>query len=333
MNNKMHLKKIKKRKIFRFKYLLVIFIIYISFSLSFFVFMKNSSLINNQNFMKGLMNYVSVSEIYDYKTANIVNETIKFFTNIDLKKPYTLLNPVFSYSGNEYIDIKHNDDYSNLEELKKISSYIEDPYPVDINKPRIYLYNTHQLENYNNHNLDIYNITPNVLMASYILKEKLNKMGISTIVEDTNLSEFLNINGWNHSSSYKATRLLLLDKINKYDTLEYFIDIHRDSVGSDVTTVSINNQKYARVLFVLGLENKNYNKNLEVITRLNNLIKEKYPSLTRGIYKKEGPGVDGVYNQDINKNCILIEIGGVDNTIEEVFRTIEILSEVIKEWV
>ncbi len=333
MNNKIHLKKIKKKKIFKFKYILFVIVIYICFSISFYFFMKNSSLINNQNFMKGLINYVSISEIYNYKITNVVNDTIKFLTNIDLQKPRTLLNPVFSYNEKKYIDIKHNDDYSNLEELKKISSFIEDPYPIDVNKPKIYLYNTHQLENYNNHNLDIYNITPNVLMASYILKEKLNKLGISTIVEDTNLSEFLNINGWNHASSYKATRLLLLDKINKFDSLEYFIDIHRDSVGADITTTSIDNKKYARVLFVLGLENKNYNKNLEVITKLNNIIKEKYPSLTRGIYKKEGPGVDGVYNQDINKNCILIEIGGVDNTIEEVFRTIELLSKIIKEWV
>lgn len=333
MEKKMILKKQKKKRVFKFKYILIFFIIYISFSISFYFLMKNSSLINNQSFMKGLINYVSVSEIYDYKATNIVNETIKFLTNMDLKKPWTILNPVFSYNKEKYIDIKHNDDYSNMEQLKKISSYIEDPYPIDVNKPKIYLYNTHQLENYNNHNLDIYNITPNVLMASYILKEKLNKLGISTIVEDTNLSEFLSVNNWNHASSYKATRLLLLDKINKYDSLEYFIDIHRDSVGSDITTVSINNKKYARVLFVLGLENKNYNKNLEVITKLNNLIKKKYPSLTRGIYKKEGPGVDGVYNQDISSNCILIEIGGVDNTIEEVFRTIEVLAELIKEWV
>ena len=72
-----------------------------------------------------------------------------------------------------------------------ISYYIEDPNKVDINNPLVYIYNSHQLENYNNSNLEIYGITPNVLMASYLLKEKLNKNGISTIVEDTNLTEFL----------------------------------------------------------------------------------------------------------------------------------------------
>ena len=189
------------------------------------------------------------------------------------------------------------------------------------------------MENYNNKNLSIYNITPNVLMASYILKEKLNKNGISTIVEDTNLSEFLNLNHWNYASSYKATRMLLLEKMNKYDSLKYFIDIHRDSVNRNSTTVTINNKTYAKILFVIGLEHKNYEYNLEVTNKLNDLIKETYPSLTKGIYKKSGKGVDGIYNQDVDKNCILIEIGGVDNTIEEVYNTLEVLSNVLTKFV
>ena len=148
----------------------------------------------------------------------------------------------------------HDDDYSDMEELKKISSYIEDPNPVDINNPIIYIYNSHQLENYSNKSLDIYGITPNVLMASYILKEKLNTMGLSTVVETTNLTDFLNANGWNHASSYKASRLLILNNKSKYNTLKYFIDIHRDSVSKEVATININNKNYARILFVVGLE-------------------------------------------------------------------------------
>ena len=81
-----------------------------------------------------------------------------------------LVNDSIQYNKDEIIETK----WIELEELKKISSYIEDPNPVDIDNPIIYIYNSHQLENYNNTNLDIYGITPNVLMASYLLKEKLN---------------------------------------------------------------------------------------------------------------------------------------------------------------
>lgn len=325
-------KKSKKLRVIRIMFL--ISIIYISFSYSFYYSLRRNKEINNSNFIKSLVRMGNSNNLYNNKLIKVVNSTINFITHVDVTKPSSIITSYVSKKNNyDSITLEHNDDYSNLEELKKISSYIEDPYKVDISKPIIYLYNTHQLENYNNKNLSIYNITPNVLMASYILKEKLNKNGISTIVEDTNLSEFLNLNHWNYASSYKATRMLLLEKMNKYDSLKYFIDIHRDSVNRNSTTVTINNKTYAKILFVIGLEHKNYEYNLEVTNKLNDLIKETYPSLTKGIYKKSGKGVDGIYNQDIDKNCILIEIGGVDNTIEEVYNTLEVLSNVLTKFV
>lgn len=324
----------KSNKLRVIKILFLITIIYISFSYSFYYSLRRNKDINNSNFIKSLVRMGNSNNLYNNKLINVVNSTINFITHVDITKPSSIIANYVSKTNNyNSIILEHNDDYSNLEELKKISSYIEDPYKVDISKPIIYLYNTHQLENYNNKNLSIYNITPNVLMASYILKEKLNKNGISTIVEDTNLSEFLNLNHWNYASSYKATRILLLEKMNKYDSLKYFIDIHRDSVNRNSTTVTINNKTYAKILFVIGLEHKNYEYNLEVTNKLNDLIKEDYPSLTKGIYKKSGKGVDGIYNQDVDKNCILIEIGGVDNTIEEVYNTLEVLSNVLTKFV
>lgn len=324
----------KSNKLRVIKILFLITIIYISFSYSFYYSLRRNKNINNSNFIKSLVRMGNSNNLYNNKLINVVNSTINFITHVDITKPSSIIASYVSKTNNyNSITLEHNDDYSNLEELKKISSYIEDPYKVDISKPIIYLYNTHQLENYNNKNLSIYNITPNVLMASYILKEKLNKNGISTIVEDTNLSEFLNLNHWNYASSYKATRMLLLEKMNKYDSLKYFIDIHRDSVNRNSTTVTINNKTYAKILFVIGLEHKNYEYNLEVTNKLNDLIKETYPSLTKGIYKKSGKGVDGIYNQDVDKNCILIEIGGVDNTIEEVYNTLEVLSNVLTKFV
>ena len=92
----------------------------------------------------------------------------------------SLLNSsILKYGYNEdvkTISLEYNDDYSNMDDLKNISDYIEDPNPTEIKEPIIYLYNSHQLENYNNDDLSIYGITPNVLMASYLLREKLNNL-------------------------------------------------------------------------------------------------------------------------------------------------------------
>ena len=328
MNGKMKLKKTVKKKI-KLSFIYII-IIYIIFSITFYYSLKNSSNINNKEFINFLLKGGNSHLIGDYKLINIVNNSTKFLFSIDFTNPSSIIDRSITSFNKDY---EHNDDYSNLEELKKISSYIEDPNPVDIDSPIIYIYNSHQLENYNSSNLDIYGITPNVLMASYLLKEKLNSKGLSTIVEDSNLSEFLSINNWNHASSYKASRIFILDKKNKYNTLKYFIDIHRDSVNKNVTSVNINGKDYARILFVVGLEHDNYKDNLKLSEDLNNLFNKYYKGLSRGVYKKEGPGVDGIYNQDISPNSILIEVGGVDNNIDEVLNTTEAISNILYYYI
>ena len=333
MNKKMKLKNTSK-KIIR-KSFIYMTMIYIIFAFTFYYSLKNSSEVNNTKFINFLLEGGNSHMMGNYKITNIVNSSVKFLLNIDLKNPSTILNNGVLVNGNndELLLLEHNDDYSNLDELKKISSYMEDPNPVDINNPIIYIYNSHQLENYNSENLDIYGITPNVLMASYILKEKLNSRGLSTIVEDVNLSEFLNLNNWDYASSYKASRIFMLDKKNKYSSLKYYIDIHRDSVSKEVTTTNINGKAYAKILFVIGLEHDNYKENLAFSEELNNLVNKYYNGLSRGISKKEGPGVDGIYNQDISPNTILIEVGGVGNNINEVLNTMEALSNILDYYI
>jgi len=333
MLKKMKLKGTTKRKVT--KSFIYIIIIYMVFSITFYYSLRNSSEINNTKFINFLLKGGNSHLIGDYKLVNFVNYSTRFLFNIDIKNPTSILDSgILVYGNNDKIvEMEHNDDYSNLEELKEVSSYIEDPNPVDIENPIIYIYNSHQLENYNGENLDIYGITPNVLMASYLLKEKLNSRGLSTIVETTNMSEFLSINGWDHSGSYKASRVFILDKKNKYSSLEYFIDIHRDSVSRSVTTVNIGGKSYARILFVVGLEHNNYASNLKTMESINNLCNKYYPGLSRGIYKKEGAGVNGIYNQDISPNSILIEVGGVDNNIDEVLNTTEAISNILYYYI
>ena len=333
MLKKMKLKGPIKKKV-RKSFIYIIFI-YAIFSITFYYSLRNSSEISNTNFINFLLKGGNSHLISDYKLVNIVNYSTQFLFNIDIKNPTSILDSgIFVYGNRDKVlEMEHNDDYSNLEQLKEVSSYIEDPNPVDVENPIIYIYNSHQLENYDSSNLDIYGITPNVLMASYLLKEKLNNKGLSTIVETTNMTEFLNLKGWDHSGSYKASRIFVLDKKNKYSSLQYFIDIHRDSVSKSVSTVSIDGKGYARILFVVGLEHSNYASNLKTMENINNLCNKYYPGLSRGIYKKEGAGVNGIYNQDVSPNSILIEVGGVDNNIDEVLNTTEAISDILYYYI
>ena len=195
--------------------------------------------------------------------------------------------------------------------------------------PTVYIYNTHQTESYLYDKVNNYN----VMFARYILKEYLNDYNILSFVESASIKKVLNENNLIYKDSYKASRILLEESIINYPTLKYFIDLHRDSSVYEKTTCVIDNKSYAKILFVLRLENKNYLENEKMINSLNERLIKVNSCLSRGITKKSGVGVDGVYNQDFNSNAILIELGGQYNTITEVNNTLKIFAKVLAEYI
>lgn len=214
----------------------------------------------------------------------------------------------------------------NKKEKKLVNQKLE----VKKGEPLIYLYNSHQTEEYSNSDMP-YDINPTVTINNYIMKEVFEKNNYKTIIEERSIRDILNINNWNYASSYKASRIYLEDVKKNYPSLKYFIDIHRDSLKKDRTSITINEKKYAKMLFLIGLEHDNYQANLTFTEQINNKVNELYPGLSKGIYKKEGPGVNGIYNQDFSPNTILIEIGGQENTVEEVMNTSLAISNIISE--
>ena len=319
---KMRVKNKRKHKIQVIKILLIISLFSFSFCLTLRYFVKN---IDNKTFLKLLIES-SNSHIEKEDNPKIFTNLITMIADINFKQPVTLLK-------NNYIEKENNNSDEQIETVPE-SNYIKDPYEkVEVFDPIVYLYNTHQSEEYATNNLESYNVKPTVMMTSYILREKLNKNGINTIVEENDVTEFLRTNNWNYASSYKVTKILMEDAYSKNPSLEFFVDLHRDSVKKSISSTTIEGKNYAKILFIVGLENKNYIKNLTITEALNNKLNEKYPGLSRGIYKKKGSGVNGIYNQDFHPNTILIEVGGVDNTIDEVFNTCEVISEILTEYI
>lgn len=306
--------KLKKKVRFKFKNIGMTVLLIISFFIGIKIFLSFQVYSSNEEFILSLLN--NSSHYRKHEKENKISNLINSFFNIKLEKPISLLENMFNIT-----------EYESISDIK-LTNYINNN---DSENPIAYIYNTHQLENYINSNKETYNITPNVLMASYLLKEKLNEYNIPAIVEETNIPEILKINNWNYSYSYKASRFLIEDAIAKNKQLKYFIDIHRDSIPYNSSTIKIKNINYARVLFVIGKENKNYKKNLDLSNRINEKFKKLYPGLSRGIILKEGPMVDGIYNQDLSPNLILIEVGGYQNKIEEVQNTINVFSEILRE--
>lgn len=321
-------KKFKARKkINLLKLFFCIFFVLLLFLLfkSFILTIKLAS--SNEEFLNKLLNDSNHYILYKNVNENPIYSFVKLITKIDIKEPKSILEKSLKYKTNNMnISYTASDDVYSLN-----SDYIEDTNKDNnIENPIVYIYNTHQLEEYNKTNLEEYNIKPNVLMASYILREYLNRNNIKTVVETADITDFLNVNGWNYSKSYNASRFYLDEAIKKYPNLKLIIDLHRDAIEYNASTVTINDKKYAKVLFVVGLDYENYQPNLDLANSLNNLINSKYPGLSRGVLKKSGKNVNGIYNQDLKNNIVLIECGGYQNNIDEVMNTMIALSDIIK---
>ena len=289
-------------------------------------------------FITGIFFNGKVINLKDILLTNSLKEMTRkdsIITNnldIDITTPENIILSSF----NKLVDrnkIKEliNDDYYDYNESK--SEYVEDTSDIKIDKPIVYIYNSHQLEEYNLEYLYDYSVKPNVLIASYILKEKLYNNGIPSVVETNNIKKYLNDNNLKYNYSYVASRHFIELMLKKEPTIKYLIDIHRDSAKYSKTLYEKEGKKYARIMFVVGLDHKNYQPNLKLATELNEIIEKEYPGFSRGISKKTGKGVNGIYNQDISPNSMLIEVGGVDNTIEEVNNTMDVLSNILSKYI
>ncbi len=294
----------KKKTQFRFRFFLFLSLGVLSFAvcLSFFSsFFAKSSVVN---FL--LKN-------------NLFTEEKKVETDIfDFLLDYTIGRQ--EYQDEEYIGSESKQEYT------------PDPDPLENKEnPIIYLYNTHQGEEYNGGVLSMHDLVPTVMLASYRLREKLNSYGLNTIVETNQISEILRTNNWNYNSSYKASKILMEDAYEKNPTLEYFIDLHRDAIPYESSIVEYNGKTFTRVLFVVGSDNEIYKTNQELATKISDTLNNKVPNISKGILKRGGVGVNGIYNQDFSPNTLLIEIGGQYNSISEVNNTIEVLASVLNE--
>lgn len=335
---KVNLKKSTSKKKFRtifIKFLFLVIVVYFTYALTLKYLISNNIDITDEKYVTFLIN-----ESYnkDNTYSFIVNESLKLMSGIDLTKPYTILDSKMK-NGNavneEEIekDAKAGDDDYDSSVYEKLTSYISNPSDNEVSNPEVYIYNTHQLETYSNSGLENFNITPNIMMTSYLLSEKLNKLNVPSIVEDTNMSEFIKISNLDDSEPYAITRLFINNAKSKYPSLKYFIDIHRDSVSKDISTCEINGKSYARILFVVGSTNPTYAENEKFANKLDEISDELYPCMSRGVYKKETEGWNLVYNQDLSSNAMLIEVGAKENTIDEVLNTVDALSNVLKNYI
>lgn len=202
----------------------------------------------------------------------------------------------------------------------------------------VFLYSSHNRESFLPHlpketSPDrAYHQEVNITKVSERLARQLEGQNIGTSIDETDITTILHDNGWTYGRSYDASRPVIKSALDKNKDIEYVFDIHRDSLPYEKTTMTSNGTDYATFLFVIGAENSEYEKNLSLATELHYLLEEALPGISRGVITKEGPNSNGVYNQDLLENSLLIEIGGYDNELNEMYRSIDLFAEVFSSY-
>ncbi|WHX89823.1 stage II sporulation protein P [Peribacillus simplex] len=294
----------------------------------------------------------------------ITNQLIKVSTNISLEDPRSLLGrelPGFSIFDNEILVAGEGTNYTNmpyessppvdvLNEERDASlqnlDEIDEPEKGAANQPKqttngrkvVEIYHSHNRESYLPYlkgvtNPDLaYHSKINITKLGERMVEDLADKGIGSSLDKTDIMGNLNNKGLNFTKSYQESRRSVQTALANNKDLEYLIDIHRDSKRKKDTTITIKGNEYAKIAFVIGGNNPNFEKNAALANKLHKALEKKYPGISRGVMKQGGSSHNGIYNQDLSGNAMLIEVGGVDNTFEEMYLTVDAFTDVFSEF-
>jgi stage II sporulation protein P len=235
-------------------------------------------------------------------------------------------------SPNQAGDNKNNSQQQNNGQEDKPSQVTPNeknipPMKLEPSKPLILIYHTHTTENYNPNNIDNKNFSLNfsegvTRVGEEVKKELENKYGIATI-HDMTVHDVPKREG-----AYGKSRPTVEKYLKKYPSLKIIIDLHRDGdLSKDRGTAIINNETYARVMFVVGTGHKNYKSNSKLSEKLNDTFEKQYPKFSRGVIYKD----KAKYNQDLSPKIVLIEVGSNNNSLQEAINTAKIIAKVLAQ--
>ncbi|WP_413379900.1 stage II sporulation protein P [Alkalihalobacillus sp. 1P02AB] len=314
-----------------------------------------------------LLDFMSMENQYfgqalpaDYKSPSVGGIAFELATNIELGDFRSLLGrevPGLNSRDVRIIVAGEGTDITNLpyespaplevilEERETVKDWVDEeeeqaetPTVEPDDEPVVLIYHSHSWESFLPHlpgENDFNRATSNdvnIVNVGEHLQKELEKYGIKTIIDTTNMTELLNNLGEGTGYSYHASREIVKDYLNEYENIDYIIDLHRDSARYDITHAEIDGEDYAKLFFVVGEAHPNYEVNEALAKDLNSRLQEWDKNITRGIFGKDKSQGNGIYNQDLSAGAILLEFGGVDNHMNELHRSAEVFAEIFSEY-
>lgn len=228
-----------------------------------------------------------------------------------------------------------NENQSTEKNISINNSEYQNDIRITKENPRMLIYHTHSEETYSNspegnyHSKDKAN---SVMAVGELVTEELNKKGWG-VVHSTKYHDYPDFNN-SYASSYKTIQEML----SKYNSIDIAIDIHRDArdvknesqrkAEEERLTTTINGERVAKFLFVVGARNPNVNEVKALAQDITKFGQEKYPGLVLPVVVKPY----GKFNQYLAKNHMLVEVGSNGTSAEEAKASAKYVAQVLDEY-
>lgn len=288
------------------------------------------------------------SEFEGYTRGLELRSLIYFLTSYDLGDPLSLLEATLPFSVPSASGSRAWEErpFVFIQELtfapdpiRPHEAGVKSPEPDSLT-PRVLIYHTHTSEMYLGGNVAVgtsqaahYTFRTHsdptitgVMEVGRHLANALNKLGIGTIHE-TKIHTLPTLD-YAYANSEKTVREIL----TKLPSIGMVLDVHRDADVPE-PVAQINGRNVAKLLLVVGtaetipLSHPNYQKNLAFARRLKEISDRLYPGLMRPIQIRK----DARYNQHLHPNSVIIELGSVENTLEEALLSAELLAKILAQ--
>ncbi|MFD2216445.1 stage II sporulation protein P [Metabacillus endolithicus] len=248
-----------------------------------------------------------------------------------------MLSWIFFFGGSQYISHSASQmiSFLNNQDVNLIQDDVDKVSTHNSNNNSVFIYSTHNTESFiplfepeeTQKGIDD---KQNITLVGKKLDELLDAKGIHSIHDNTDFQGLMKEKGLRFSKSYEVTRPIISKALEENENIKLILDIHRDSQRKDQTTTDINGVSTSKISFIVSGSSNKFDENMNIAQQFHNKLEEKYPGVSSGVFI-QGEDTKNTYNQDLFGNSLMVQIGGVDNTLVEEFNSTKILSEVIEE--
>ena len=150
----------------------------------------------------------------------------------------------------------------------------------------------------------------NVVRVGDEIASTLSSYGISVVHDRTLYDDPL------YDGAYERSAAGIEAYLEKYPSLTYVLDIHRDAVqdasGQQYKLITKEDPHCAQISFIMGSNNDHWQENLKLAIAASAAVTELCPTAMRPITLRNSN-----YNQHLTSGSMLVEIGAAGNSLEE----------------